>query len=291
VPMNPPKADRRSIFPYPPPLTRHNIGCYHADPLHAGADYPEGVFEKLIRIEDGYFWFEARNDVLRLMVETHLDQNQRHSFLEIGCGTGNVLRLLASLPNLSVAGAEVHAAGAAMAAARVPEVEVVQLDVLRMDFPAAFDAIGVFDVLEHLEDDIAALVRIREALKPGGMCFVTVPQHPWLWSSQDDVSGHKRRYTRPQLTAHLERAGLKPVFLTSFFFFVMPFFVASRMLKKAQTFIRKIDEPADPLVEMFLPPWLNGLLRRLSALDLRVIRRGLSLPFGGSLFALAIRRD
>lgn len=290
--MNPLKEVRHSIFPYPPPLTRHNIGCYHADPPHAGADYPEDVFQKLIRVEDGYFWFEARNDVLRFMVESRLGQGKRHSFLEIGCGTGNVLRALATLPNLSVAGAEVHAAGAAMAAARVPEVEVVQLDVLRMDFPAAFDAIGVFDVLEHLEDDIGALARIREALKPGGMCFITVPQHPWLWTSQDDISGHKRRYTRPQLTAHLERAGLNPVFLTSFFFFVMPFFVASRILKQVRTAIFKIDAAAvDPLGEMFLPPWLNRLLRWLSALDLRVIKKGISLPFGGSLFALAVRRN
>lgn len=281
-----------SLFPYSATTIRDNVPCYHPDVAGAQDDFRSEAFDGLVQVEDGHFWFETRNAILRHFITKYLPQGQEaHRFLEIGCGTGFVLRMIAQLPGVLAAGAEVHVEGARLAAPRVPSAEVVQLDVLRMDFPETFHAIGVFDVLEHLEDDVAALTRIREALKRGGLCFITVPQHQWLWSPQDDISGHKRRYTREQLTSRLNHSGFEPVFVTSFFSSVLPFLMASRAQKKIMQSLGRADPWAERLSEILLPDWLNHILRSLSAVDVALIKKGFNLPCGGSLFAVAARRE
>jgi SAM-dependent methyltransferase len=276
-----------SIFPYPAQVERDGVPCYHPDVAGAQADFPAESFEHLVRVEDGHFWFEARNAILRRLILKHLPPKQSaRRFLEIGCGTGFVLRMIAQIPGMHAAGAEVHVEGARLAAPRVPDAEVVQLDALRMDFPAAFDAVGLFDVIEHLADDETALKRVREALVPGGMCFISVPQHQWLWSPQDDLAGHKRRYTRTMLEQRVRAAGLEPVWATSFCFALMPAFILSRLQKRALD----ADKARQTMCsEVNLPAWQNRILRNILRLDEALINAGVSLPFGGSLILLARR--
>ena len=275
-----------SVFPFPAAVVQDGIACYHPDIATAAeADYPQEHFDHLISVEDGHFWFEARNTILKHLVQHFLPARADGTrFLEIGCGTGFVLRMLAGLTGFRVAGAEVHLAGAKMAAARVPEIEVVQLDVLRMEFGAVFDGIGVFDVIEHLEEDVAALRRIRAALKPDGLCFISVPQHSWLWSPQDDMAGHKRRYSRRMMREHLAAAGLEPVFLTSYCFALMPFFAISRLLKKR---LSKEQAEKELMNEISIAPWLNRVFHMLLRIDVACALRNISLPCGGSLIAIA----
>ena len=59
-----------------------------------------------------------------------------------------------------------------------------------------YDLIGAFDVIEHIEDDAAALASIAAKLKPGGKFVMTVPAHQWMWSAHDVVNHHKRRYSK-----------------------------------------------------------------------------------------------
>ncbi|MFX4324646.1 methyltransferase domain-containing protein, partial [Acinetobacter baumannii] len=72
-----------------------------------------------------------------------------------------------------------------------------------------YDMIAVLDVVEHIEDDVAALEAMAKRLKPGGTILITVPAHQWMWSAHDVVNHHKRRYSKATLIAALERAGLK----------------------------------------------------------------------------------
>jgi SAM-dependent methyltransferase len=75
-----------------------------------------------------------------------------------------------------------------------------------------FDAILYVDVLEHIEDDAAELVRARRALRPGGSLIVLAPAHGWLYSPFDRGIGHYRRYTRRSL-AKLAPPGLRLLLL------------------------------------------------------------------------------
>jgi len=89
-------------------------------------------------------------------------------------------------------GAEQHIAGLRRARERLPEVEFVQLDARNLPYKSEFDAIGAFDVIEHIEEDIEVIRSARAALVKNGILVVTVPQHAWLWSGADEHAHHKR---------------------------------------------------------------------------------------------------
>ncbi len=76
---------------------------------------------------------------------------------------------------------------------------MLQFDACAIPYKAEFDVIGAFDVIEHIEEDTAALTQMYQALKPGGGLLITVPQHRFLWSAVDEMSYHKRRYHRNEL--------------------------------------------------------------------------------------------
>ena len=114
------------------------------------------LVDVLADVEDDSFWFRSRNDLIvstfRRVFPT------RRTFLEIGCGTGFVLRgLHDALPELTLTGAELSAEGLEVARRRLPDVELLELDMLAMPYEGAFDVVGAFDVLEHIEQDERAL--------------------------------------------------------------------------------------------------------------------------------------
>lgn len=85
-------------------------------------------------------------------------------------------------------GSELFGARLPFTAERTPQASFLQMDACDNPFVAEFDAIGAFDVLEHIPLDALALGQIHAALKPGGVLLLTVPQHAWLWSASDDYA-------------------------------------------------------------------------------------------------------
>src|SRR5439155_683450 len=130
----------------------------------------------------------------------------RLRLLELGCGTGNVLAALAEF-GMAV-GMETHPDLAAAARAAGLDVRPGRLPGDLVVEPGWADAVLLLDVLEHLDDDVAALVTARRALRPGGLLVITVPAYRWLWSGHDVALGHRRRYTARELSRVVERAGL-----------------------------------------------------------------------------------
>lgn len=265
--------------------TIRDIKCYAPELAFENADYPREAFWKLVQIEDRHFWFRSRNEVIAILLGKFLGGRAVPAeFLEIGCGTGYVLRRLASLPFLRVMGAEIHLAGIELAKQRVPEVEIVQLDATQMPFTRRFDAVGSFDVLEHIEADEQVMANVHQALKPDGLFFVTVPQHPFLWSNQDEMAHHKRRYTRGELVGKLDRCGFRIEYIGSFCCMLFPLMMAARLFKKQKS--QSVSEALD--TSEFVPPRaVNAMLRVFLRVDEWFIRRGISLPYGGSLVAVA----
>jgi SAM-dependent methyltransferase len=261
------------------------IKCYAPDLAYGSDSFPQEAFARLVGIEERHFWFQTRNAVIRCQVERFLGgRSAPAEFLEVGSGSGFVLRLLDTLPCLRVTGADIHITGIELARSRVPQVEILQLDAAHMPFENRFDAIGIFDVLEHIEDDDRALAEIHRALKPEGLVFITVPQHPILWSSRDAMAGHKRRYTRPGLRACLARQGFRVEFAGSFCFTLFPLLLLLRSMSR-----KTEDSCIDQLesVEFAPPALINRTLRDLARIDEWLIRRNFALPFGGSLIAVA----
>lgn len=256
--------------------------AYAPELARAGDGYDAELFAQLAELEPGSFWFRSRNALLAWALRTH--HPAARSFLEIGCGTGFVLRGLADRhPQLELTGSELFVDGLSVARERVPQAELIQLDAREIPFVEAYDVIGAFDVIEHIEADERVLDQMHRALRPGGLLMVSVPQHRWLWSSADEHAHHVRRYTRRELTAKVRAAGFEPVLNTSFVTLLLPLLVVSRLADRVRT--RSYD-PAD---EMRLPRWLDRGLERVMDLERWSIRRGVRWPVGGSRLLVARR--
>ena len=241
--------------------------------------YDPSFFAELWELETGHFWFEARNELIVWALNRHFPD--AHTYLEIGCGTGFVLASVrAAFPHLRVAGSDLYLQGLAFARERVDGVELVQLDASRIPYESEFDAVGIFDVLEHIDDDGRVLEEINRTLGPGGGVVITVPQHPWLWGVQDEVAHHRRRYTRRELVEKVRRAGFAIERVTSFVSLLLPVMAVSRLRPRSPT-------RHDALAELRIGRGVNSVLKRVMRAEHSLIRRGVSLPAGGSLLLVA----
>ena len=241
-------------------------------------------FRDLVMLEATNFWFRARNELIRWALGTY--QPDAKTFFEVGCGTGFVLSGIAEAhPDIELHGSEIFLAGLSYAADRVPTAHLMQMDARDVPFKDEFDAIGAFDVLEHIEEDETVLVQLHEALKPGGVLLLTVPQHPWLWSASDDYACHVRRYSARELREKLVGSGFRIERSTSFVSLLLPAMLFSR-LKKNHTNIEN-----DPAAELRLPTLLNILFLGVMRFEQILIRLGVCFPLGGSRLIVARKTE
>lgn len=251
---------------------------------YGAEDYPVEGLEFLLKVEENYFWFRVRNLIIRYLFERYLGKGP-YKVMEVGAGNGIVLKALQPL-GYQLTAAELYLAGLKNLQKRLPEVELVQLNILKMPFTGAYDAIGAFDVIEHIEDDEIALQNLYQALRPGGYLFLSVPQYKFLWSYTDDYSGHKRRYTRHSLFPKLRRQGFEISYWNSYVFSLFPLILISRLRmgkKKASASFEDIRTEYD------ISSWTNALLYHILKMDYYLIRLGLRLPFGSSLMVVCRR--
>ena len=148
---------------------------------NASGGFDPSTFAELAELEDGSFWFRARSRVVLWALATWF--SGARSFLEVGCGTGYVLRSISeTYPTLDLFAVDLHTEGLEFARRRVPGARFAQADARDLPFTADFDVVGAFDVIEHVEEDVAVLTSIRTSVRPGGGVVLTVPQHPSIWS-------------------------------------------------------------------------------------------------------------
>lgn len=264
--------------------------CSWSAPLHetvhviasgGAAGFASEFFDALPDLEQGHFWFDNRNALIVWAVRRYFPEAR--TFLEVGCGTGQVTgALLAALPHLRFTASEAFLEGLLVARSKARGAELVQAVVERLPWEAEFDLVGAFDVLEHVTDHVAAAHQIARAIKPGGGVIVTVPQHRWLWSPLDDYSRHQRRYTRGELVSLLEGAGFAIERVSSFVSLLLPVLLASRLAQQGR--------PVDAAREYRIGPVTNGLGAAALKVERGLIRAGLSFPAGGSLLAVARRQ-
>jgi len=261
----------------------NEIKCYAPEVAHDNFDYPKYHFHLLYELESKNFWFQSRNRIIKHLFSRFLGANTNAEVLEVGCGTGFVLSELLKFKNYKLYGAELYLEGLKFAKERLPNVEFVQLDLRKVPFENKFDAIGAFDVLEHIEEDEFVMKNIYKALKPNGYFFISVPQHKWLWSTQDDTSFHKRRYSKNEMFKKLISSGFKVKYFTSFVFTLLPLMFISRLRMK-----RKINpETKYNYDELKVNLFLNSLMTIFMLFDEVLIKIGFNLPFGGSLIVVA----
>lgn len=191
-------------------------------------------------------------------------------------------RYLQTVSELKLLGSEYLEEGLVYARQRVPTAEFTQMDARLIPHESDLDAIGAFDLLEHIEEDDIVLQQVYKALKPGGVLFITVPQHHWLWGTTDDFACHVRRYAANELHQKVFRAGFKVIRSTSFVSSLLPAMYLTRLLQRNKA-VMNIDDVTGLHVNLIL----NKILEWLLCFELAVIRAGISLPVGGSRLLVA----
>jgi SAM-dependent methyltransferase len=253
----------------------------------SAVSYPEEGNASCFSVEDSSFWFKHRN---RCILEAIKLFPPSGALFDVGGGNGCVARAMQD-SGLEVVLLEPGLAGVRNALKRgirqVVQATLEDAGLLAETLPA----VGLFDVVEHIRDDAGFLTEVNRLMVPGGRVYLTVPAHQWLWSDEDILAGHSRRYGVPALRRVLETAGYTVEFATCFFGFlplpilfrrVLPYrlgFARKKDAHDAQDAIRSDHEPGNPLTGRILQMLTRRELSRIA--QLRPVR------MGGSCIAVA----
>jgi SAM-dependent methyltransferase len=227
--------------------------------------------------ETEHWWFIGRRAVLDQLIRTTIALPQGARILEAGCGTGGNLAMLAGFGLLDAFELDEEARQVANARGLADVRPGVLPDGIDAE-PGRYDLVALLDVLEHIDDDRAALRALGRTLTPTGRLLISVPAMPWLWSHHDEIHHHKRRYTRTTLGSVVEDAGLRVHSIGHFNTLLFPVAVAQRLLQR----VTGRESTADELP----PPALNAVLRTVFRVERHVVGR-VPLPVGLSLYAIA----
>lgn len=234
------------------------------------------LVRQIADVQADHWWYEGRRRILRSVI-SRLNLPKPAQLLEAGCGTGANLPMLKEFGEVKCFEPDGWAREAAMARYGI-SVSPGALPA-ELPFDGPFDMVGAFDVIEHIDDDVASLKALRGALKEGGAAVFTVPAYKFLWSRHDDFNQHKRRYTRPQFRKALDDAGFRVEFISYYNTFLFPAVFGMRMIKK----LFRIRDKTD--MEILHRGLANRLLLHLFSFE-RHLLKCMPLPFGVSIIAV-----
>jgi len=238
----------------------------------------ESLYHLHFQQEESHWWFAARTQIVLRVIERYGNLKPGDTILDIGCGTGAIMKELSKTYNM--VGIDMSPLAVEYSKKRgLKNVFLMPAE----EFPKdKFDvkAVTLLDVIEHIDDDVSVLKTARDIVGPDGRVIVTVPAHMWMWSAHDLANHHKRRYSPSTLRAALEAAGLEPVKFTYYNTFLFPLAAAKKFVdrnKNVNEATGEVDQPS---------PLVNSVFRTVFEAEKHFVP-SLNLPFGVSLMAVA----
>lgn len=239
------------------------------------------LYPQMAKVEDTHWWFAARRAICGRLLD-RITLPPHAAILEPGCGTGGNFAMLARRGDLFAMDSD--QAALRFAAERHPA--HLAWGSLPDHIPfgdTQFDLAVMTDVIEHLDNPLAALRAVRARLKKDGWIVLTVPANPWLWSDHDSTHHHRRRYRADELSGIMNDAGFKVVCLTYYNFVLFVPIAAARLFGKL---LRGNSSRTNGYHDLAMPrEAINRALYRLFASERYVIGT-LPVPFGVSLITL-----
>ena len=267
-------------------LTQSNDGLWVA---HDQRDisYPQEGNETCFDVEDGSFWFNHRNNVITSLVKSFCPDG---AVFDIGGGNGFVAMALQRV-GIDTVVVEPGPHGARNAKARGVHV-VIQSTLEDAGFKSeSIAAFGLFDVLEHIEDDSNFLKILHSQLQPEGYLYITVPAFNLLWSNNDEHSGHYRRYTTRTLTKTLASAGFTPRYCGYFFGFLVPAIFLFRAIPSWLGIRRSVTKSSTKREHSTHRRIGASVLQSVIGFELRRIENKKRIPIGSSCIAVAQKAE
>ncbi len=238
------------------------------------------TYEIMNRVEDSHWWFVGRRAILesflKTIVQSPKSKVQSPKILDVGCGTGGNLEMLAKFG----AAEGVDVSDEALEFCKSKGLRVHKGLAERLPFAdESFDVVTALDVVEHLDDDIAGLKEMNRVLRTGGKTLIFVPAFMWLWGVQDDVSNHRIRYTKKQIVERLQKADfeIERATYANWTFFAP--ILAGRTLMK----VTGIKPESENNVNVSA---LNGVFGKLFSSE-RFWLKNFDFPFGVSIVIVA----
>lgn len=237
-------------------------------------------YRRMAEIQSSHWWYEGRRDILSAVIKK-LRLPANATVLEVGCGPGANLQMLQQYGIVSAMEPDDFARGIAH--------DITGLDIDRgflpddLPYNHPFDLVCAFDVIEHVEQDLASLNKLNSLTKDNGWSIFTVPAYQFLWSLHDVRNHHFRRYTRPGLRALLEQAGYDVVFISYYNTLLFPLVL---MIRAAKKLLHIADSPDD---QMPRSGAINKALRAIFSFERHLLAQT-PLPFGVSILAVCRKR-
>ncbi|HXD32096.1 MAG TPA: class I SAM-dependent methyltransferase [Pyrinomonadaceae bacterium] len=239
------------------------------------------TYSIMYEVEGTHWWFAGRRRIIETFLKDICEKlgSKTPRILDVGCGTGANLEMLAQFGEAE--GVDVSPEALAFCRARgLQKVREGEAEHLPYE-DGSFDLVTGLDVVEHLDDDVAGLNEMRRVLRPGGYALLFVPAFMFLWGVQDDISHHRRRYTRSGLEQVVRAAGfeVERVTYANITFFAP--ILLGRILMRVTGF-----RPASE--NNLTVGALNGILGRILGAESSILHQ-VNLPFGVSAICVARR--
>lgn len=237
----------------------------------------EIVYHTNYKLENSYWWFLARNNIVRRVMEKVAKLDVGATILDVGCGTGGFASNL--LDKYEVIGLDTSEIALEYSRKRgIKTLYSMTLD----EFPRdnhKINAITILDVIEHIEGDAEVVEDCFKVIEKGGYVIATVPAYRFMWSKHDEMHMHYRRYTKDEINLLFEQAGFDLVYSSYFNFFLF----LPALLKRYYDKLRG-SAPIKPVDKV--PEFLNKLFEKIFKFE-GLLMPGIKFPFGLSIITIA----
>lgn len=260
-------------------LYNNDILFFHPDDMDSNEGLESCIFDDLLKYENNHFWTSSRRYFIKNIIMKYCRVNE--SIMEIGAGTCYIAKYLNEIGYYNYSIGDINKKSLEFAPDHFHR-RKYQFNLVKNTFIEHFDAVCMFDVLEHIDDNDKVVKNIYKMLKKDGKVIITVPAHQWLWSKQDHIAYHRKRYEVKQLRELFLCNNFNILKVNAFFFSLIPFMYLRKILNRDSGIINENDFKERFKTNIFV----NIFFKTVLFLEISLFNN-YSSNYGGSILLVA----